>query len=228
MVPFFWPKNPQGNAVEQSAGLGFLMDAKKHECVVTARHVVEDKGTGQLEDVRIRIGKVIIESKKVRETLGSDWVFHPNKDVDLAVLPLPPKFEKPERGIWLPDSIIAASPKAELGDDVVFGSLPFNQPFPIVLRKGMVAHIDEAVFLIDGQVFPGSSGSPVFLFQKPLKFLGIVVAYRPYEDYAISQQTGDLRAVYVENSGIGVAHTSKALQEVIESEEFAKTSKMLG
>ncbi len=135
--------------------------------------------------------------------------------IDLAALKLGMN-GKFEGKFFLPERFLVPSASVDLGDDVVFGSLPLYRPDPIVLRRGMVAHIQPEGFAIDGQVFPGSSGSPVFLYKKPLRFVGIVVSYTPYEDTAVSQQSGQVRVVFVENSGIGQAHTTDSVRELLE------------
>jgi hypothetical protein len=67
--------------------------------------------------------------------------------------------------------------------------------------------------LIDALVFPGNSGGPVITRpeltsiegtkrQNNAYLLGVVRAYVPYQDVAISQQTGRPRIAFEENSGL--------------------------
>jgi hypothetical protein len=63
--------------------------------------------------------------------------------------------------------------------------------------------------LIDAAVFPGNSGGPV-VARLPMysglviKLIGIVHAYVPYRETAISMQTLKPRVIFEENSGLGV------------------------
>ena len=90
--------------------------------------------------------------------------------------------------------------------------------YPVV-RAGCIARIRDLLdgaseeFLVDAPVFPGNSGGPVIL--KPeiasvtgtkaagrAMLIGVVKAYIPYEDIAISLQTKSPRVVFQENSGL--------------------------
>jgi hypothetical protein len=218
MVPFVKPlEGKEEKEKLGAAALGFLLKYKETKCIVTAKHVVQDDS-----ELGVRLDSKIVRRDQTEAELGSEWLFHPDPDIDLAVLPIRKNVEI-KNGFFLPRTFATKPTEVELGDDVVFGSLPYYTPTPIVLRRGMVAYIEDRGFLIDGQVFPGSSGSPVFLYQKPLRFAGIVVGYRPYEDQAISRQTGEVRAVYVENSGIGVVHTTNMLNDILDSRDFSRS-----
>ena len=52
--------------------------------------------------------------------------------------------------------------------------------------------------------------------------MGIVGAYLPYQDEAISRQTGELRVVFEENSGLSLVWSVNYLNEIIESDAFKK------
>ncbi|MDG7008388.1 MAG: trypsin-like peptidase domain-containing protein [Nitrososphaerota archaeon] len=216
MVPFVkGTKDKDGKEKIGAAALGFLLSYNGTRYVVTAKHVVEDD-----EELGVSLGSKVVRPSETLAELGGQWIPHPDPEIDLAVLPIRRSL-KLQTGFFLPFRFAMNSGEVNLGDDVIFGSLPYYTPIPIVLRRGMVAYTEDKGFLIDGQVFPGSSGSPVFLYKRPLRFAGIVVGYRPYEDVAISGQTGEVRAVYSENSGIGVVHTTDKLKELLDSKEFA-------
>jgi S1-C subfamily serine protease len=89
----------------------------------------------------------------------------------------------------------------------------------VVVRQGVVARIRDALagvgsqFLIDASVFPGNSGGPVILkpdivaitgtkSHKTSMMIGVASAYIPYRDVTISQQTGNPRVIFEENSGL--------------------------
>ncbi|MFC8010415.1 S1 family peptidase [Streptomyces cinereoruber] len=113
-------------------------------------------------------------------------VRHPDTDIDLAVLPIGWALNGlTERGYnpftVMLDSSICPSPEAveeiDPGETVTFIGFPdglydrkHNTP---ILRRGIAAtplSLDwcgRPQFLVDASVFPGSSGSPVFLVQNP-------------------------------------------------------------
>ncbi len=102
----------------------------------------------------------------------------------------------------------------------------------VIARQGILARMqdwlrgDEDTFLIDASVFPGNSGGPVITKPELVSveasvpynrssLVGMVASYRPYSDVAISQQTGQPRVVFQENSGLGVVIPVDAIQETI-------------
>jgi S1-C subfamily serine protease len=89
----------------------------------------------------------------------------------------------------------------------------------VIARQGSIARISDVLdgasttFLIEAMVFPGNSGGPVVNVisnnclqgtkaQTRTYLVGIVRAYLPYTDVAVSQQTGQPRMVSQENSGL--------------------------
>lgn len=113
------------------------------------------------------------------------WMTHPSEDVDVAAFPLNPMLEdlKAEgntpffscvSGDILPDSGRHGALNAV--ENVVFVGYP-NGVFDTknhlpIMRRGITAtspDIDyegNPIFLIDASVFPGSSGSPVFVYDR--------------------------------------------------------------
>jgi hypothetical protein len=117
------------------------------------------------------------------------WIRHPDASVDLAVMPLAPLMRTLERvGKNLdfapigPNLIPTAEelPKYGVFQEVKFIGYPIGiwdekNNLPIV-RRGMTA-TDPAIdyngkseFLVDAAVFPGSSGSPVFIANEGMNF----------------------------------------------------------
>ena len=89
----------------------------------------------------------------------------------------------------------------------------------------MISLINEdGSFYIDGFAFPGNSGSPVFILTSPaeykVKFAGIIGSYLPYQEAAISKQTGRTRIIFEENTGLSIVWSVKFLEEIIKSKEF--------
>ena len=157
------------------------------------------------------------------------WVLHPDPDIDLAVLPLD-AIQIPD-GL-APDRFLTLQPHAVTIDDLRSsefseGNELFILGFPmgiagtdqndVIVRHGIVARIQDWYdgrskdFLIDSSIYPGNSGGPVILkpviwgamprFTTP-KVIGLISAYLPYRDVAMSEQTGLIRLISEENSGL--------------------------
>lgn len=149
----------------------------------------------------------------------SRWIRHPDTNIDLAVMPIAPLLRALEaQGVTL-DSIQASQEiipnDAELQECGVFQEVKFiGYPIGIwdeknnlpIVRRGMTAsdpavdYNGRAEFLIDAAVYPGSSGSPVFIAEEGnrivpvqqkhgpalgvagprIKFLGILYAVHQY------------------------------------------------
>lgn len=103
----------------------------------------------------------------------------------------------------------------------------------VIVRAGVIARLRDAVdqksreFLIDANVFPGNSGGPVVLKPEIVSIegtktisraalVGIITSYVPYQDVAISQQTGRPRIMFEENSGLAAVVPSDCIIETVE------------
>ena len=83
-------------------------------------------------------------------------------------------------------------------------------------REGRSHHI-----VIDANIFPGNSGGPVVI--KPeagsiqtAYLIGMVASYKPYRDVAVSQNTGNPRVIFEENSGLANIVPIDVIHETIE------------
>jgi S1-C subfamily serine protease len=93
----------------------------------------------------------------------------------------------------------------------------------VIVRGGTIARIRDALaghsdtMLLDCFVYPGNSGGPVVLRPQASAIagttspsrallLGLVKSYEPYQDVAISRQTGRPRVLFEENTGLASAH----------------------
>jgi len=177
------------------------------------------------------------------------WFFHPNKEVDIAVIHINFQFLT-EHGLqqaFFPKSAVANKEKlkgigAAAGDGIFVLGFPMNlagvQKNYVIARQGVIARITDMLegasptYLIDSLIFPGNSGGPVILRpeltsiqgtpQQPNSYLiGIVRAYIPYRDVAISPQTKEPRIAFEENSGLAevlpvdfIEETIKALRDL--------------
>jgi hypothetical protein len=232
------------------SGTGFLIQVDDVFYVVTAKHVVE-KNYAQMF-IFLNNKSFGVNCKAIQEILnqGFSWKKHGNNKVDIALLPFPlaPQQDKAK---FVPNSLFI-NDIAEIQELVDLFFLSFqpgineikedNSINPII-RKGVISRINhDKTFFMDGFAFPGNSGSPVFLLPTPvkiqnnsvqiggpvqIKLAGIIGAYVPYRDEAISRQTGEIRAIFTENTGIALVHSTALLQEIIKSDDFQEQHKKL-
>ena len=165
------------------------------------------------------------------ESPAYPWILHPDPSIDLAIMSLEavrmPSESKPNHFFTL-DRHVATREKLR-SSECDEGNEVFTLGFPmgiagtsqndVIVRHGIIARIRDWYdgrskdFLIDSSIYPGNSGGPVVLKpvitsikQRPMisraRLLGLVAAYLPYQDFAISQQTGRVRLVSEENSGL--------------------------
>lgn len=154
--------------------------------IVTNRHLVDGVRRGGLVFTQKRNGQPVFGQRFQLniEDFPHAWFMHPDPDVDLAIIPMRPLEQAArDQGVELyyhaidsrlaPDAATARALDAL--EDVLFVGYPsgvWDQTnlMPI-LRRGTTATpmaLDfegRKEFLIDAAVYPGSSGSPVFVYQ---------------------------------------------------------------
>ena len=109
----------------------------------------------------------------------------------------------------------------------------------VFVRQGIVARIRDTLagisnrFLIDAFVFPGNSGGPVILQPENMAvqgtkpqdapyLVGVVAAYLPYQDFAVSSQTNKAKLLEEQNSGLAVVIPMDFVNETIDQYNQAK------
>ena len=158
------------------------------------------------------------------------WLFHPDDHVDLAVLSLEclaVPHEITDRFLLLDNHAIAreelSTSETSEGNEVFVLGFPLGiagvSQNEVIVRLGIVARIQDWYdgrskdFLIDSSIYPGNSGGPVVLkpvfwsarnrpYVRNARLMGLVSSYLPYQEIAVSQQTGRARHVFEENSGL--------------------------
>ena len=233
-------------------GTGFIVHIDGYYHVVTAKHVVKDPKTGKRLDKGMRFyfnvkNENALASREIDQLVDEenvDWIFHENDSVDLAIIPTPLDLKTEDIVPVHSDLFLDYNFLLET-QDVVFisyqpGTASRTQVNPII-RNGIISQLrEDETFLIDGSAFPGNSGSPLFLKSDSLtkhvddipptkvpKLIGLVGAYIPYEDVAVSQQTNDVRVVFQENSGLSICWSMKYLNDILESSKFKKQQKIV-
>lgn len=171
--------------------------------VVTNRHIVDGVVSGALVFTMARDGQPVLGSRfELRiEDFPEAWMLHPDPSVDLAIMPLQPLLDAAAaQGVQLywqaidtQDALSTQdAPWLDALEDVLFVGYPSGvwdqvNGMPI-LRRGITATppgLDfegRREFLIDAAVYPGSSGSPVFIprptpqGERTFWFAGVVAA----------------------------------------------------
>lgn len=177
---------------------------------------------------------------------GKDrWVGHIEPKVDVAVLPVNANALKEElmKYAFIQSDAHVSSVAAMKTLGVTEGARVFVLGFPmglvdkvrqyVICRAGCIARIRDLLegitkdFMVDATVFPGNSGGPVVLQPEiaaitgttaitKADLIGVVKSYVPYHDVAISQQTGNPRVVFEENSGLAAVEPVDHITQTIE------------
>lgn len=204
----------EGGGTSVGTGFFYRLDEHKNEYVpviVTNKHVVNRAVTGRfvLTLVSESNGPDIGRSVTVQlDHFRQRWCDHPDPEIDLCVMPVGPLITylkeagTPYFACHLFRSLVPtpdeAAEMAGLENVIMIGyptGLWDNVNNLPIFRKGIVATDyrrdwqGKKQFLIDAAVFPGSSGSPVILFEvgsyatrktivagSRIKFLGILAA----------------------------------------------------
>lgn len=249
-----------------STGTGFIFNYVKNDkqylFVVTNKHIIKDTIEGKLtfnqsDGEKPIFGKVF--------TIGypnfeKQWIGHPQQDIDVAIMPFAPVLnELSNRGVQIffksitPDIIPSDKllrEEIDAVEDIVFVGYPSDiydrrNLLPVV-RRGITAtpiSVDfegKPTFLIDASIFPGSSGSPVFLCNigsyspkgkglvvgSRVFFLGVVASVFIRKDLntieLIDIPTGKIPVVATTQMvDLGIVYKSIVIKELIE--EFLKT-----
>ena len=213
-------------------------------CLVTNRHVVEDVEELVSRFNRSMNQASQTFPIKLHTSEGKPrWTMHPN-GADVAVIPISLKILE-EQGIefavFQEDQNALAREQA-LTSGISEGDGVFILGFPLgeageqrnyaIVRQGIIARIQDWLrgevnqFLVDAAIYPGNSGGPVLTkpevahitnTQSYMKssLIGMVSSYLPYQEVAISEQTGRPRMIFEENSGLGQVVPIDVIQETL-------------
>lgn len=180
---------------------------------------------------------VVVKSFDEFTKEGVEWVPHTEKDIAATICPMNPETDDFRR---FTDSLFEEFVNVREGDDIFFLGFPLGIVIPSrvtpIVRSGMVAlKRDDDTFLIEANAYPGNSGSPVFFkpcpFEmgpsgmslgriRPPKLIGMMTESISYRDVAISPQTGNVRIVFEENSGLSNVLSARFIRETLNSTNF--------
>lgn len=214
--------------------------------LVTNRHVVinNDEFYIRFNPVSNEAAKDFRISK-INDDGTPNWTAHPNSKIDVAVfsisLPVITQagmhfdYIKSNHHVFTKEQMVEVG--ISEGDGVFalgfpMGILDSDRQY-VIVRKGCIARVRDLYenrktdFLCDVQVFPGNSGGPVFI--KPevtavtgtksnnkSALIGIVKSYIPYQDVAVSRQTGRHRVTFEENTGLAAVEPVNHINETIQ------------
>ena len=243
-------KNNEGNIT--CIGTGFLLSRPVGEnnyklYLVSNKHVLMGTPNIAISFTYKENGKPKHGRKQEFNIQGVDQVVkgHPNPDVDIAVMDCTEIFIAMEDKLYykyVDYSMLAEfnEPELSVAENVYFVGYPdgrydMSNNLPLI-RTGMIASHPEydfngkPEFVIDAQVFPGSSGSPVYIDltyenfkngqiivgQKKLKLLGIVAMTMIRNNELQAVPTGT-NFVTQEVLGLGIVFKATAIKELVDS-----------
>jgi len=191
---------------EIGIGTGFIFDyelnSKKYLFLVTNKHVVSGTTEGLLTLIKSD-GKnpILGDGYTIKITdFESKWFGHKKEKIDVTIMPFVPFLNHiSNQGVkvffrsisreFIPSNDVMR--KVDAIEEVLFIGYPSGiwdtKNLTPIIRQGITAtpvDIDfggEKQFLIDASVFPGSSGSPVFLYNAghyTVKGKGVVIGSR--------------------------------------------------
>lgn len=180
----------------------------------------------------------------LNEDNSPSWLTHENEKVDLAVLPINPSAmdeAKIDYYFFRENELFFArdfySKNIATGDGLFVLGFPMSisgkaKNF-VILRQGIIARFDEEVldegfYYIDSSAYPGNSGGPVIIRPEIVSIqgtssngsaglIGVVSSGETYSDVAISQQTGEAKIIFTEQTGLVRVVPVEYIYEIIDS-----------
>lgn len=215
-----------------------------HTFLVTNKHVLENKKNIILRFNSLEKNPPIDYPINLYQSDQWIWVGHPNKEVDVAAFYINPQTLQNDSAQFsyfrMDEHVMSVADMKNNGVSEGDGLFVLGFPMGIVTpqkiyaiaRTGAIARIRDVIegqqspYLIDASVFPGNSGGPVVIRPEAMSIqgtksinkaalIGIVKSYVPFKDVAISQQTGNPRVIFEENSGLALVETVDNIEVTI-------------
>jgi S1-C subfamily serine protease len=172
------------------------------------------------------------------------WSMHSNPKVDLAVLPINANaIQEAKVDFYFfsgKDLFFAkdfGTKNISTGDGLFVLGFPMSisgkaRNF-VIVRQGIIARVDEEVledgyFYIDASAYPGNSGGPVIVKPEIVSIhgttpnnsaglIGVISSGETYKDVAVSQQTGEPKIIFTEQTGLVRVVPIELICEIIET-----------
>jgi len=164
---------------DTGCGTGFIVNPKGCPILITNKHIVRDAKKGIVR-FHLREGDDLLDGQGYKLSIPDFeqyWIGHRNPDVDVTAMSMSLILEQAHRvgrDLFykaIPQEMFPAEDDLERLVGYPRGIYDQKNYLPVV-RQGITAsplQIDyegRPEFLVDASVFPGSSGSPVFTFNK--------------------------------------------------------------
>jgi hypothetical protein len=225
-----------------SVGTGFLVRAnvpkyadKAVTLLVSNKHVFENPQKRIVLSIHNKdaSGNPQLNSSAIFDALDFSSLYfeHPDPDIDLACMNVS-FFEDPKNNLYIKtitlDLFVDFNHDLFLpGSDVWFIGYPDNR-FDVsnnlpILRRGYIGSIpkvdfnDRKEFIIDAQVYPGSSGSPVFIPMNGKFFFCGVIAQTMIKNELIKPVSTTKELGIQQVIGLGIVIKSTLVVELIKS-----------
>lgn len=171
------------------------------------------------------------------------WSKHANEKVDLAVLPINASAisdAKVDFYFFRENDLFFAkdfgSKNVSTGDGLFVLGFPMSisgksKNF-VIVRQGIIARVDDEVleecfYYIDASAYPGNSGGPVIIKPEVVSIqgtksnnsaglIGVISSGVTYSDVAISQQTGEPKVIFTEQTGLVKVVPVELIYEIID------------
>lgn len=175
----------------KGSGTGFFFNFPKNSdqhipLIITNKHVIRNSKTGYIHMNLANQSGFPLDQQYIKikiDDFEKKWIFHPDDEIDLAAMPIGPLVEQAHQSdkklfyvSLMPDLIPSSEDLSQLVavEDILMVGYPIGlwdqvNNYPI-FRRGITAthpalnYNGRREFLIDAACFPGSSGSPVFLY----------------------------------------------------------------
>lgn len=229
----------QQGANYEPVATGFIVLFQKKSFIITNKHVAESNNLMFRFNSRFSKNSIIrLSVDSILQEINIPWAI--SQTVDLAAIPFifyksMISFRDSIKVKFIGISLFKNWDYINEGDEIFVLGFPFGvgagTHFSAVYRSGIIALKEQkGSYLIDAKIFPGNSGGPVFMKPSIIDYsngkigkgndgylVGVVSAYLPYTDMAISMQTKRPRITFEENSGLAIVYSSENVVDLLSS-----------